>query len=338
MAAKAEQLPKTKALPKAFIWRRLHSLSGLWLVLFLVEHLVTNSQAALLLGHSGEGFIRMVNLIHNLPYLTVIEVALLGIPIAIHLVWGIKYALTSKPNSTKSDGSKPHLKYSRNRAYTWQRITSWILVVLLLFHVVKFRFLEYPHSVSAGANPTYFVKVTMDPGLYTVAQRLDVKLYDGKALDQMRASEGSNRSGEALQSAAKRIREDAGRGYSAQDGMILQSAQDYQERRDLTEALTSMQLKQGEVIATSSMFGTASLLTVRDTFKSPVWVAVYTVFVLSACFHAFNGLWTSMLTWGWVVRSAAQTRARKGAITLMFVIAALGLAAVWGTYFWNLKH
>jgi len=77
---------------------------------------------------------------------------------------------------------------------------------------------------------------------------------------------------------------------------------------------------------------------VRDTFKSPFWVAIYTLFVLSACFHAFNGLWTSMITWGWVIKSAAQTSARRMAYALMFVITFLGLAAVWGTYFINLKH
>lgn len=61
------------AIPKAFIWRRLHSLMGLWLVLFLIEHLLTNSQAALWLGDNGRGFVNMVNAIHNLPYLEVIE-------------------------------------------------------------------------------------------------------------------------------------------------------------------------------------------------------------------------------------------------------------------------
>jgi len=329
---------KTDFLPKAFVWRRLHSLTGLWLVLFLLEHLITNSQAALLIGESGQGFVRMVNWLHNLPYLHVIEIALLGIPIGIHMVWGIKYARTSKANSNKSDGSKPHLKYGRNRAYTWQRITSWILVVLLLLHVVKFRFLDYPHSVNKGSNPTYFVKVSMDPGLYTVAQRLNVTIYDSRALDQMRKAEGLSHSEQALTEAANKIREKTSDQYSAQDAIILQSAQDYQQQKRLVDALTATSLGSGEVIAASPSFGTASLMTVRDTFKSPLWVAVYTIFVISACFHAFNGLWTSMLTWGWVIKSAAQTRARKVATALMIVIAGLGLAAVWGTYFLNLKH
>ncbi len=325
-------------LPQAFIWRRLHSLTGLWFVLFLVEHLITNSQAALLLGDSGKGFIRMVNLIHNLPYLTVIEVALLGVPILIHTCWGIRYAVTAKPNSIRNDGSKPYMKYSRNRAYTWQRITSWILVVLLVLHIVKFRFLEYPHTVNAGAQPTYYVKVTMDPGLYTVADRLDVKLYNEKALTLMKQEMEKNRSAQVLENTAQEIRERDDDEYSKQDATILQSAQDAQEKEAYVNALTSIHLKPREVVAAAPTFGTASLMTVRDTFKSPMWGVIYTVFVLSACFHAFNGLWTSMLTWGWVIRETAQTGARRVAVTLMLVIAFLGLAAVWGTYFLNLRH
>ncbi len=329
---------KLDTLPKAFIWRRLHSLTGLWLVLFLIEHLITNSQAALLFGESGKGFVRMVNALHNLPYRAVIEVALLGVPILIHMLWGIRYAITAKPNSKSAGGKKPHLKYGRNHAYTWQRITSWILVVLLILHVVKFRFLEYPETVNAGATPSYIVKVTMDPGLYTVAGRLGVQLYDSKALTQLEKKEERSRSKKALEEAAAKIRARANTNYSAQEAEILQSAQNNEERRAYVDAVVSQKLDKGELVAVSPSFGTASLLTVRDTFKNPWWVGVYTVFVLSACFHAFQGLWTSMLTWGWVIKATAQTSVRKVTITLMILLSLLGLAAVWGTYFLNLKN
>ncbi|NGX40162.1 MAG: Succinate dehydrogenase cytochrome b558 subunit [Chlamydiae bacterium] len=325
-------------LPKAFIWRRLHSLTGLWLVLFLIEHLLTNSQAALLIGDSGEGFVRMVNWLHNLPYLTVLEVTLLGVPILIHGIWGIKYALTAKPNSQKGGDRKPHMKYGRNRAYTWQRITSWILLVLLVVHVAKFRFIDYPDGVNTGTlTPTYFVKVQMDPGLYTVAQRLDVKLYDKGDLDEMARESRSSRSEQALSKVASEIRAKEETRYSSQNAKILESAQCAEEKQKLYRALSSVHLEMGEVVAAATNFGTASLLTVRNTFKNPIWVAVYTVFVLSACFHAFQGLWTSMLTWGWVVKVSAQAGVRKITIGLMILLAFLGLAAVWGTYFLNLK-
>src|SRR5579872_2565645 len=92
-------------LSKSFIWKRLHSLFGLWIVLFLTEHLLTNSQAALWIGDDGNGFVRMVNFIHDLPYLQVIEVLLIGIPLLFHMVLGVKYLWSGKFNSTKSNGS-----------------------------------------------------------------------------------------------------------------------------------------------------------------------------------------------------------------------------------------
>ncbi len=260
----------SQVLPRAFVWRRLHSLMGLWLVLFLMEHLLTNSQAALWLGDNGKGFVRMVNSLHNLPYLQVIELTLLGIPILVHMVWGVKYLFTSKFNSQRSDGSKPSLNYGRNRAYTWQRITSWILLIGLIGHVVKFRFMDYPEQI----NSFYVVHVTDDPGLSKVAERLGVILLD----------------------------------------------EDHDKK-----------------IVAAQDFGTATLFSVRDTFKSPLYAVLYTIFVLAACFHAFNGFWTFLITWGVILKMAAQKSAVKIALTLMLIVTFLGLISVWGTYWLNLK-
>jgi succinate dehydrogenase / fumarate reductase cytochrome b subunit len=176
-------------IPTAFIWRRIHSLMGLWLVLFLLEHLLTNSQAALLLGENGAGFVRMVNTIHDLPYLPALEIFLIGTPIVVHGIWGIKYLMTSKSNSFKTDGSKPSLpEYGRNRAYTWQRITSWILLFAITAHVIKFRFIEYPASVNQGLDSYYFVKISSDKGLYTLEPRLGFKIYDEQPWPKKRIS------------------------------------------------------------------------------------------------------------------------------------------------------
>lgn len=320
------------SLPKAFIWRRLHSLMGLWLVLFLMEHLLTNSQAALLLGESGQGFVRMVNGLHNLPFLPLIELFLLGVPIAIHGYWGIRYLFTAEYNSFSSDGSKPHLSYGRNRAYTWQRITSWILVVLLTMHIVKFRFLEYPGVVNKGSHPTYFVTVKMDTGLYTVSQRLGAQLYDSERVKQLQPDPQK-----AVETAAQSILSHESHILDADDEQILCVYQTYEEQKRFADALDRVRLKPGEVIVAAGDFGTATLFSVRDTFKSPYWALLYTIFVLAACFHAFNGLWTSMLTWGWVVKVSSQRSGLKFALTLMAIVTFLGLAAIWGTYYLNLK-
>lgn len=326
--------------PKVFVWRRLHSLFGLWLVIFLFEHLLTNSQAALLIGDDGNGFVRMVNAIHNLPYLEAIEIFLLGVPILFHGVLGVKYLWGAKFNSHKTSGAKPALKeYGRNHAYTWQRITSWILLFLLIFHVVRFRFIEYPHSVFQDSERLYLVRVEMDNGLYSVADRLDVKIYGKDDIEQERAELKARDAEISLVEASKNIlNESQNERYDVHKGLIIASAQSYLQKKTFVETLEGFSIKGNEVVCMSDNFGTATLLTVRDTFKNPYYVALYTIFVLAACFHGFNGLWTFLITWGMILSMASQKKMAKFAIGLMALVTFLGLAAIWGTYWLNLKY
>ncbi len=268
--------------------RRLHSLTGLWLVLFLMQHLFINSQAALFIGEDGLGFIKGANDIHSLPYLPVIEAVLLGIPFLIHGWWGIQYLFTGKFNSFPTDGSSPSLtRYPRNHAYTWQRITSWILLIAIIAHVVQMRFLDNPIAVKIDNQTSYMVRLEADTGLTSLSQRLDFELFDH-----------SN----------------------------IHIRQIYKP------------IQAGQVIAVTHDFGTAELLMVRETFKMPIMIALYTLFVLAACFHGFNGLWTFMISWGITLSEKSQRWMRTLATGLMVLITCLGLAAIWGTYWVNLMQ
>lgn len=306
-----------KTIPRDFFWRRLHSLTGFFFVLFLIQHLLVNSQAALFVGDDGEGFVRAVNAIHNFAYLPLIEIFLLGVPILIHMIWGIKYLQTSQPNTFHTDGSAPCLAgYARNQAYTWQRITSWILLIGVLAHVVQMRFIEEPLFVKAGAHHYYFVRVQKDAGLASLAERLDVKL-----LDQADLQAQPKAAGDAL---------------TPKDAVDVQHDLQHQQWR---EALSrDRPLKEGQVLVQAADFGTAELLMVRETFKMPLMLALYTIFVLSACFHAFNGLWTFMIKWGVTLTVRSQELMLKASIFLMVLVGFMGLAAIWGTYWLNLKQ
>ncbi len=335
------------AIPREFIWRRIHSLMGFWLVLFLVEHLITNSQAALWLGDNGQGFVRMVDFLHNLPYLQVLECVLIGVPLLLHMIWGIQYLFTAKPNSSRSDGSRPSLpQYTRNRAYTWQRITSWILLVGIIGHVAKFRFLDYPSSVHVGGRDVYFVQVNMDDGLYSVAARLGVMLYGAEEIVYQEKAFEERREEKALLEAAEQMKEErldiiegvSKAPFQRQKQVILDAAQNYQEKAKWLSAVSSYQIKPGEVVAETTNFGTAVLLSVRDTFKSPVYVVLYTIFVMAACYHACNGFWTFLITWGWVLRRSAQKSMVSFAYAFMALLLLLGLCSIWGTFWLNLRH
>lgn len=257
-----------------FAWRRIHSLMGLWLILYLIEHLIVNSQATLWLGDDGIGFIRLVNLLESLPYLQVIEIIFIAIPFVLHGYWGVKRALKAKNNVHKSDGSTPSLPYGRNRAFSWQRITSWILLVGVIGHVVQMRFVQMPKEVRSDNEIWYTVPLKDDPGLHSLADRLHVTIEE---------------SGDAL-------------------------------------------------IAKAKTPGKAMLLMVRETFKNPYWSIAYTIFVLAAAFHAFNGFWTSLITWGVFL----SYRSQKAFIPICWagagLLGFLGLAAIWGSYWLNLRN
>lgn len=321
------------SVPKAFFWRRIHSLTGLWLVIFLLEHLLTNSQAALLIGDDGSGFVRMVNLIHNLPYLPVIEVGLLGVPILIHAVWGIQYLREASINSFKTDGSKPSLpEYKRNKAYTWQRITSWLLLFGIVAHVAQMRFINQPTSATVDGEHFYMVRVGFDEGLYTLSKRLDFSLYNQQAIEvEKKTAPGAEKAVDRGWLAFLDFRD-------VPEGYELLEQQKLRQRDQFVKALTAKPLTEGEVIASTHDFATAMLLVVRETFKWPLMLVLYTVFVLSACFHAFNGLWTFLITWGVSLTERSQKMMRGLANGLMVVVAFLGLAAIWGTYWINLRY
>jgi len=330
-------------IPREFLLKRVHSLAGIWLVIYLIMHLFTNSQAALLIGDDGSGFIHAVNSIHELPYLPFIEIGVLGIPIIIHALYGIHCVFTAKYNSFGSTGHTPYLpQYSRNHAYTWQRITSWLLVVGILAHVVHMRFIEYPNSVQINGHRAYMMRVSLDDGLYTLAKRLNFQLYNKQHISLL-SDESEKKltpltTSETFLSVLSSLPEIFQSNKHLDRPAHLVEEQQKKEYREWIKALEKRPLKEHEVIAVADNFGTVELLMVRDTFKSPIMIVLYTLLVLTACYHAFNGLWTAMITWGITISHRSQRAMSALCLFLMVTVALLGLSAVWLTYWINLKQ
>lgn len=305
-------------LSKPFIIKRFHSLMGFWLVLFLFQHLLLNSQAALWIGDDASGFVKGVNAIQDLPYVQAIEILFIAFPLVIHAFWGILYLRTAKINSLPSDGSTPSLThYSRNHAFTWQRWTSWILLFGITAHVIQMRFLEYPSEAQINSKHYYMVKLEYDQGLDTLAPRLNFQLYSKKRIQEL---ENENLAPPAFLSQSP------------------EQKQEIKQKKEWLNKLKSHNLRPVDMVAVSSSFGTAELLMVRETFKNPLMIFLYTIFVLASAFHAFNGLWTFMISWGITLSARSQMMMRHFSNGLMLLITFLGLAAIWGTYWLNLKH
>jgi len=125
-----------------FLLRRLHSLTGIIPIgAFLIVHLTTNSSIVWGMldtgksahGHAGAAtFQHEVNFIHSLPFLLIIEIAGLWIPIAFHALLGIYYATTGRSNVS-------HYGYGANIRYTLQRLSGYVGLLFIFYHVATLR-------------------------------------------------------------------------------------------------------------------------------------------------------------------------------------------------------
>lgn len=120
-----------------FVLRKLHSLTGIVPIgAFLIEHMLTNSRAFHWFGwfSGGKGeFNEAVHWLHGLPFLLLLEVFGIFLPIAFHAGYGLIIALSGQPNVM----SYPYLD---NWRYYLQRITGYIAFAFIILHLLKFRF------------------------------------------------------------------------------------------------------------------------------------------------------------------------------------------------------
>jgi succinate dehydrogenase / fumarate reductase cytochrome b subunit len=113
-----------------FLLRKLHQLTGIVpLGLFYFAHLFTNSKAM-----NGErAFEKAVGEIHGIPFLLLIEIFGIFLPLLFHSVYGVIISSEAKPNVIT-------YKYGRNWFYLFQRITGIFLFFFILFHLLNLRF------------------------------------------------------------------------------------------------------------------------------------------------------------------------------------------------------
>lgn len=129
-----------------YLLRRLHSLTGIVPIgVFLIVHLLTNSsilwgKPALRgeypeLSHQEGGvayFFKEVKWINEeVPHLLLIEITLWS-AIAFHAILGVFYARSGKSNLAR-------YAYQDNRRYVWQRISGYVGVLFIFYHVATLR-------------------------------------------------------------------------------------------------------------------------------------------------------------------------------------------------------
>ena len=120
-----------------FALRRLHSLSGIVFGGYIVVHLLVNatllqSTLPFLFGVEGDVYQNQVDKIHDVPFLVAVEWSAIYLPILFHGIYGTLVAVGGRPN-VGSYG------YPKNWAYTAQRVTSFILLAFIAFHVLTMK-------------------------------------------------------------------------------------------------------------------------------------------------------------------------------------------------------
>ena len=133
----------------SFLWRRLHSLSGIFPVgVFLIEHLFSNSFAL----RGPQAYNNYVAFLVSMPFLVVIETIFIYVPILYHSLFGIY--IWWRGDSNLSD-----YPYVGNWLYTLQRWSGLVTFAYIGFHVWEQRFTgmhltehpEFAYSKVAGS-------------------------------------------------------------------------------------------------------------------------------------------------------------------------------------------
>lgn len=129
-----------------YLLHRLHSLSGIVPIgIFLIQHLIANSYAL-----RGEAAFNTVIAVYGyLPYVAILEITVIYIPLLYHAIYGFYIVAASQPNLGRYG-------YERNWMYFLQRISGVIAFFYIGFHVYYTSVQKYllqwsgnPHSEAA---------------------------------------------------------------------------------------------------------------------------------------------------------------------------------------------
>jgi succinate dehydrogenase / fumarate reductase cytochrome b subunit len=117
------------ATQRDFFYRRLHSLLGVIPIgAFVIVHLVVNYFAV----YGEESFNRASEFMESLPFLLVLEIVIIYLPILFHAIFGVYIAFTAR-NNVASYG------FFRNWMFKLQRYTGIITFVFIAWHVWETR-------------------------------------------------------------------------------------------------------------------------------------------------------------------------------------------------------
>ncbi len=115
----------------SFLWRRLHSLTGIFPVgAFLVEHYISNAYAT----NGVQAYNEQVRFLTSLPFVLALEISFIYIPILYHGLYGLWIWWRGESNVGAA------YPWTNNWLYTVQRYTGIIAFFYIGYHTWTMRF------------------------------------------------------------------------------------------------------------------------------------------------------------------------------------------------------
>lgn len=128
---------------RSFLWRRLHSMAGIFPVgAFLVEHFVSNVYAT----NGPNAYAEQVQFLTSLPFLVWIEAIFIWMPILFHSFYGFYIWY-------RGDSNVLAYPWVGNWLYSSQRWTGAITFAYIVFHTFEMRFTGV--SLEANSNAAF---------------------------------------------------------------------------------------------------------------------------------------------------------------------------------------
>lgn len=114
----------------SFLWRRLHSLSGIVPVgAFLIEHFISNAFAT----NGPHAYAEQVKFLTGLPFVLVLEIVGIYIPLLYHSLYGFYIWFRGESNVSE-------YPWAGNFMYAAQRWTGGVTFVYILWHTYTMHF------------------------------------------------------------------------------------------------------------------------------------------------------------------------------------------------------
>jgi succinate dehydrogenase/fumarate reductase cytochrome b subunit (b558 family) len=135
--------PTGRAADLSFVWRRLHSLTGIVPVgFFLLFHTFENMTALRGEAAYNSAIAKLAEMLPT-PWFYLVEVGVILLPLLFHGLYGVFLAFEGSPNPGA-------YVYRRNYLYLLQRVTGVLVLAFVVYHVITLRVHLTMRGLGAG--------------------------------------------------------------------------------------------------------------------------------------------------------------------------------------------